>query len=465
MIGAARQWASDILYRVGTDRSYANLSLQEALRRAQLSPRDKALCTLLVYGTLQRQRALDAVLEQHSRQPLTKLNPRVLTILRMTAYQVLYLDKVPPYAALNDGVELCKKAHPKAAGFVNAVVRSLLRDGRPVEDRLRALSEGKPWAEQVGLRLSYPTWLVARLGEVYGRERAEAILAAGNEAAPLSVRVNSLRTSQEHIIERLREMDGEASLSPVSPYGIRLSRGLDVGTWDAWLDGDVTVQDEGAMLVAPLLQLTEQMRVLDLCAAPGGKTTHIAELQRDQGHITACDIHPHKLRLIEESALRLQLHTIAVEALDGRAVSLRKEWLNHFDAVLVDAPCSGFGVLRHRPDVRWQRSKDDVEALTKLQTELLSAALDVVRPGGVVVYSTCTLLPEENERVVEAVLERRRGEVVCDDLHNDLPAAVAPHVARNGLFPDALLTPEQFGTDGFYMARLRKKENVHASPV
>lgn len=466
MIGAARQWACDILNRVETERSYVNLRLQEALGRAQLSPLDKALCTSLVYGTLQRQRALDAVLQEHCRQPLDKLDKTVLVILRMTAYQVLYFDKVPAYAALNDGVDLCKQTKPKAAGLVNAVVRAVLRDGRPVAERLRVLGQSKSWAEQVGLMLSYPDWLVQRLSDAYGRDRTEAMLTSCNEPAPLSVRANVMRTSREQVMSRLQQdFDVTGLPSPVSPYGVRIPRGLDVSDWDAWLDGEVTVQDEGAMLIAPLLQPTAGARMLDMCAAPGGKTTHIAELQGDTGEVVACDVHQHKLTLIQDTAMRLQLRSIVVDAIDGRTLPQRHGWLNHFDAVLVDAPCSGFGVLRHRPDVRWQRSQRDVQELVKLQVELLSAAIDVVRPGGVVVYSTCTLLPEENEGVVERVLAERSQELVCDDLQRDLPDEVAERVVRDTCLRDGLLTPEQFGTDGFYMARLRKKENAHASPV
>lgn len=465
MIAAARQWAFEILSRITTQQSYANLSLQEALRTAHLPDRDKALCTTLVYGTVQRQRSLDAILQEHCSRQLRELDKRVLVLLRMTAYQLLYLDKVPAYAALNDGVELCKGVNAKASGFVNAVIRGLLRDGRSAALRLQALTQDNPdWADTAGLQHSYPTWLVRRLAARFGRDRTTAMLSACNEPPSLSVRVNSLRTTRDALLGQLAERGDEtAQPSELSPHGIRFSRGFDVSDWDAWLDGVVTVQDEGAMLVAPLLQLHGRERVLDLCAAPGGKTTHIAELQSDRGSIAACDLHPHKLKLIQEATARLRLHSIKVEAADGRTLAGRTDWQGSFDAVLVDAPCSGFGVLRHRPEIRWQRTEQDVLSLASLQVELLRAAVDLVRPGGVVVYSTCTLLPEENEDVVAQVVEALGSDVTQENVLADLPLALRTVGSRTDdgdNTGDCLLTPEQFGTDGFYMARLRKKENV-----
>lgn len=456
MISAARQWAYDILARVATEGSYANVSLQEALRKGALSDRDRALCTTIVYGTLQRQRSLDLMLQGYASRRLDTLDARVLVNLRMTAYQVLYLDKIPAYAALNDAVELCKRVQPKAAGLVNAVIRALLRDGRPVQERLRVLTNGlKDWAEARAIEFSYPTWLVRRWAASFGRDRTLRLLAACNEAPDLSVRVNPLRASRDDVLADIDRRYGPiAKPSLLYAQGIRFTKGLDVSQWDAYLDGHVTVQDEGAMVVAPLLRPDRQARILDLCAAPGGKTTHIAELQGDAGSVVACDLHANKLHLVAVAADRLDLHSIRTEAGDARLLPERAGWRESFDAVLLDAPCSGFGVLRHRPEIRWQRTEQDVRQLAALQAELLASAVRLVRPGGVIVYSTCTLLADENDAVVSTVAGDTLSRVVMDEMTGELPAVLAG-IER----PDPaqlLLTPDLFGTDGFYMARLRK---------
>ncbi|MDQ0190839.1 16S rRNA (cytosine(967)-C(5))-methyltransferase RsmB [Alicyclobacillus cycloheptanicus] len=456
MIAAARQWAFDILVRVATERSFANLSLQDALGKGALSDRDRALCTSLVYGTLQRQRSLDAILQTHLSRPIDGLEPRVLAILRMTAYQVLYLDKIPGYAAVSDAVELCKSVRPKAAGLVNAVMRALLRDRRPAAVRLKDLTASvADWAERAAVIHSYPTWLVRRLEQTYGRSRTCSLLEACNEPPALSARVNRLRATRAQILSEFVE-DGAAQASVLSPDGIRFRRGLDVGSWEPYLDGLVSVQDEGAMVIAPLLQAQAGERILDMCAAPGGKTAHIAELQGDAGDILACDVHAHKVRLIEETASRLGLASIKAVCCDARTLTAEAELQGAFDAILLDAPCSGFGVLRHRPEIRWQRTEADVLQLTKLQQGLLAAAAELVRPGGRIVYSTCTMLPEENEGVVRAVIETGTNALAWDDITGELPPLLVESAREQP--GQLLLMPDLYGTDGFYMARLRKKE-------
>ncbi|MCF8564424.1 16S rRNA (cytosine(967)-C(5))-methyltransferase RsmB [Alicyclobacillus tolerans] len=458
MTSSPRHVAYRALTAVEQGGAFTNLVLQKALQQSGLDPRNKALATEIVYGTIQRKRSLDALLTLYLRRPLAELDPQILTILRMTAYQLGFLDRIPAYAAIHDAVELTKQVQPRAAGLVNGVLRSFDRDPKSAEQRLEALAQKLTgFADRMGVQHSYPTWLVQALADVYGQARTVNILEACNRRAHLSVRVNTLKENREHLLDTLaNEFPGGAEASPVSPVGIRLNRGLDVEQWPLYQTGAVSVQDEGAMLIAPLFgTLAPGAKVLDMCAAPGSKTTHIAQMQRDMGQVVAVDIHEHKLRLLEKAAKRLGLGSISTLAMDARDLDDDPKHLASYDAVLLDAPCTGFGVLRHRPDIRWRRTPSDVASLQDLQVELLRTAARVVRPLGTIVYSTCTLLPEENEQVVQTVAADENLQLVVEDIRPYLPEAVRSYALEGGI--GLTLTPELFQTDGFYMARLRKK--------
>jgi len=455
-VSRARTLAYQVLSKVERSGAFTNLALQQVFRQKKVELRDKALATEIVYGTIQRRRSLDALLQPYSSRSLSALDGAARTLLRMTAYQLGFLDKVPAYAAIHEAVELCKSDRPSAAGFVNGVLRAFSRDDKPVALRLQEAAAAAPsWADGIGILHSYPTWLVEALAGAYGRDRAVEILAASNDRAHLSVRVNHLRTDRTTLLSQLSDkLQDSVFPSQLSHDGVRLTKGLDVEEWAPYQEGQVTVQDEAAMLIAPLLQLDEHRTILDMCAAPGTKTTQIAEMQQDQGQITAVDLHQHKLDLLEGAKQRLGLHSITTVAGDARGLTLDPARLAYYDAILLDAPCSGLGVLRHRPDIRWRRTQEDVLSLQSLQMELLTTAAQLVRPGGVIVYSTCTLLPEENEQVVAAIVADKKTGLVWDDIRADLPEPLRQRVrdASSGL----LITPDLYGTDGFYMARLKK---------
>lgn len=455
-ISFSRQLAYEVLTKVEQSGAFANLSLQQALRQTRLDVRDKALATEIIYGTVQRRRSLDELLQPYSKRKLTALDAPVLTLLRMTAYQLAFLDKVPPYAAINDAVELCKRAHPYSAGFVNGVLRAFNREQTEPQKRLEEIArQASSWADSLGILYSFPTWIVELLGRAYGEARAEKILKVSNDRSHLSVRVNCMRANREDVLALLSdELRQGAEWSKVSPDGLRFTRGFDVESWDAYQTGMVTVQDEAAMLIPPLLVPDGNRVILDMCAAPGTKTTQIAELQGDAGEITAVDLYPHKLELLQKAVKRLKLTSIETRSQDARDLAKEQSLYGKYDAILLDAPCTGLGVLRHRPDIRWKRQPKDIVSLQQLQKELLTTAANLVRPGGVIVYSTCTLTKEENEEVVEEVLKNESLGLVWDDLRPQLPVELRSQVANHhgGL----LITPEMFNTDGFYMARLKK---------
>ncbi|MFB5191560.1 16S rRNA (cytosine(967)-C(5))-methyltransferase RsmB [Alicyclobacillus fastidiosus] len=452
MKNTARSIAFETLGRVYKDGAYTNIALQHALTDRGLSPRDKGLCTEIVYGTVRRQITIDALLQLYVKRKLKDLDQDVLTILRMSVYQLAFLERVPAYAAIDEAVELTKRHARAASGFVNGVLRSYVRESASTEEKIEAFLAKKRASEvlSLGVRHGFPNWMVQRLISAYGRERAEMILSACNEPAPLTVRTNLLKTSRESLKAALADaVQLEVRDGELSSQALVIPGAVNVEALEAYRAGQFTIQDEGAMLIAPLLTPLPGSTVLDMCAAPGGKTTHIAELMRDEGTIDAYDVYLQKVKMIQEQATRLGLKSVTARLGDGRDFANKEA---AYDAVLVDAPCSGLGVMRRRPDIRHRRKQSDIAQLTSLQRDLLQAALRAVRPGGIVVYATCTLLPEENEQVVEWVQKNTSDAFVVEDIHE-----LVPEVFRQDVCQGLTITPERALTDGFYMTRLRKR--------
>ncbi|MFF2484121.1 16S rRNA (cytosine(967)-C(5))-methyltransferase RsmB [Paenibacillus sp. NPDC058071] len=451
----AREIALDTLLRVSETGAYSNLQLNRALSDAQLQRADAALATELVYGTIQRQLTLDHWLAHFAAKGLRKLEPWVHQLLRMSAYQLLYLDRIPAHAAVNEAVTIAKRrGHQGISGMVNGILRSIDRNrseltASAITDRDAAIA--------LSLRHSYPEWLVRRWLGAFGEQTTEAICAAGNEPPHGSVRVNRLRESREKTLLQLTEQGFEAAPSDVAPYGVAVKRGGNMADTDGYRAGLWTVQDESSMLVAEIVAPKAGMQVLDCCAAPGGKTTHLAELMEGKGKVWANDVHPHKRELIEGQAERLGLTN--VEAITGDAGELPDRFApGSFDAVLLDAPCSGFGVIRRKPEIKWTKSEEDVLAIAAIQRRLLEAASGLVKPGGVLVYSTCTIERAENEEQVEQFLERHPE----FEFDADWPEAVLAPLRTAGIADDSFrgsiqLLPQHFGSDGFYIARLRRR--------
>jgi len=437
----ARAVAMRVLERVETDGAFADLALDAELRRRALPVRDVALATELILGTLRWQRYLDWILAPHSRRRLPALDPRVRVLLRLTAYQLAFLQRVPAFAAVNDAVTLARGA-PGVAEYVNAVLRAFARRG--VAEREPALPRDP--LEALATRCSFPTWLAARWLARYGAEEAEALMRALNARAPLTVRANTLRTTREALAARLREDDGlQPRVTSLAPEGLVVEGGGDPGRWRAFVEGLCVLQDEASMLVARLLEPAAGTTIADVCAAPGTKTTHLAQLMDNRGRVLAIDPQAARLARVGEAAARLGV-TIA-EAVEGSVEILAPRWAGACDGVLVDAPCSNLGVLRRNPEVKWRRQPADVAAAGARQRGILAAAAGLVRPGGRLVYATCSLEPEENDDVARDFLAAR------PDFTVEPPAAcpVAPDAAG---FVRCL--PHRHGTDGFTAIRFRR---------
>jgi 16S rRNA (cytosine967-C5)-methyltransferase len=441
--------AVHVLERVARDGAFADLALEAALDRQPLDARDAALATELVYGSLRWQRYLDWVLTPHSRRALPSLDTRVRELLRLTAYQIVFLERVPAFAAVSDAVALAG-SKPGVAGFVNAVLRSFARRGT----REREPAPPADALEALALRCSFPTWLARRWVARFGADDARALMLALNERPPLTVRANTLRLSRETLAARLAAEEGRTPRpTQYAPEGLIVDPGGGPpASWRAFVDGACAVQDEASMLVARLSGAEPGETVADVCAAPGTKTTHLGQLMENRGRILAFDRDPRRLGQVSEGAARLGI-TI-VETCAGPIEETGPAHAASCDTVLVDAPCSNLGVLRRHPEVKWRRQPADLHASAASQRAILAAAAAMVKPGGRLVYATCSLEPEENEAVVQALLESRSDFSV--DAPADFPIAPdGPGFVR--------CLPHRHGTDGFTAVRLRRARAA-ASP-
>lgn len=442
----ARETAAKVLRAVHEEGAYANVALVQELRRSGLTDVDRRFVTELVYGAVKAGETLDWILRRYASRPLKKITPMVREILRLGMYQIFYMDKVPASAACNEAVELTKKyGHIGTVKFVNGVLRAAARE--PGKARFPA-GKGKE-AERLALESCHPLWLVERWLKEFGREETEALCAFNNARPLLSLRTNTLKMSRRELLERLKAEGAEVVPSEWAPEGILCTSHGSLDSLDALQQGACQVQDESSMLVAHVLSPKAGDFVLDVCSAPGGKATHMAALMGDRGRILACDIYGHKLERVGENARRLGLHSIETRELDGRRVGA--EYAGQADRVLVDAPCSGLGVLRRKPDARWKKQPEMLQELPKLQLALLESAALAVKPGGVLVYSTCTMGREENQGVVETFLQGH-GNFRLEDTGSFLPGKV-----RGGEMVQ--LYPQRDGTDGFFIARLSREES------
>jgi 16S rRNA (cytosine967-C5)-methyltransferase len=441
-VAPARAVAARVLERVEADAAFADLALDAELTRHRLMPRDVGLATELIYGTLRWQRYLDWVLAPHSKRRLPSLDPRVRMILRMTAYQLVFLERVPGFAAVNDAVTLARGRKPGVAEFVNAVLRSFSRRGA----REREPAPPRDPVDALATRLSFPTWLAARWIARFGTEEAEALMRSLNERPAVTLRTNTLRATREALLQRLRAEDSLAA-TPTrhAPEGLIVEHGGAPGGWRAFVEGACVAQDEASILVGHLLAPAPGELVADVCAAPGTKTTHLAQLMDNCGRILAFDPQPARLARVAEMAARLGV-TIA-ETTGGTVEALAPRWQAACDAVLVDAPCSNLGVLRRNPDVKWRRAAADIAASAVQQSQILAAAATMVKPGGRLVYATCSLEPEENDDLTRAFLAAR------GDFAPDPPADFPLALDAGGVLR---CLPHREGTDGFTAVRFRR---------
>jgi 16S rRNA (cytosine967-C5)-methyltransferase len=447
-ISAARKIAFDVLRRVAAEDAYA-ADLLFAELKPGLKKADASLATELTLGVLRWQRLLDFLLQRHLERRCEQLDLEVLLALRLGLYQLRYLDRVPQHAAINESVELIKRARKSsAAGVVNAVLRRLAVEARIAGDELEKLiPDGMPAEDRFGILYSHPTWLVARWMRSFGKERTTALLQANNQPAPLTCAVLEEETS-DRVAGALRKSGFAVAPGRWLRGALQISGG-NPGASEAYRKGQINFQDEASQMVAHLVDARDSQTILDACAAPGGKTMLLARDAGPLGRVIAGDIHEHRLHMIQQQLKRTHIKNVSLAALDA---TWPLPFSERFDRVLMDAPCSGTGTLARNPEIRWRLKAGDLNGAHRSQTAMLRNSLAATGKSGRVVYSTCSLEAEENENTVAAVLVILGQAGLARHLRD-------PEIARNFFAADGFFRtfPPEHGTDGFFAAVLARR--------
>ena len=445
MKNSPRRLAVEILNRIDEAAAYAEPLLDAALSGTALAnPHDRGLLTELVYGTLRMRGRLDWIIGQLYRGDAAALETGVQNILRTGLYQLWYTDRIPPFAAVNEAVGIARKTCPAASGLVNALLRTALRK----KDAIAWPDMAKDPGKAISVIHSHPRWLVERWLDEFGIDETIAICRANNAVPPLALRVNSLKASREQAVAALAQEGLTVEPTAFSPDGLLLaSPAAGLRETAPYKEGLIRIQDEASQLIALLLSPEPGESLLDLCAGTGGKTLHLAALMENRGRVTAVDLHPDKLRQLQEEAGRLGATIIETQTADAAAPP--ETFRGIFDRVLLDAPCSGLGTLRRNPEIRWRLAPADLIKCMQIQKRLLRSAADCVRPGGRLIYSVCTVTPEENEAVIEDLLNGRTDfSLIKPPITGGIPPEL---IDPAGFFRSF---PHRHGTDGFFAALL-----------
>lgn len=401
----AREISIKILHDMEENNSYSNLILDEYLNknRDKLNVNDINFISELVYGTISWKLTIDSIIEKYSKIPLHKISKWIRSILRIGIYQIVFLSKVPKSAAVNESVNLAKKYGAKSSGFVNAILRKVER--KDYEEM-----------ESFSKKYSMPNWLIEEFKKDYSKEQIEQICQASNIRPKTTVRINSLKISKEEFMQELknRKIEYEETVEEAF-FFLKIKN---ITNLDLYQKGYFTVQDISAGMTAKILNPLPGETVLDACSAPGGKTTHLAEIMKDAGRILAWDLYKHRLNMVQENAKRLGIHIIETQLRD--AGKKQEELIEKFDKILLDVPCLGIGVLKRKPDIKWQRKKEDISSIVKVQRQLLQTCSQYLRPKGYCVYSTCSILKEENENIVNQFIQENENWEIIEQ-HTILP--------------------------------------------
>ncbi|MDR7483831.1 MAG: 16S rRNA (cytosine(967)-C(5))-methyltransferase RsmB [Armatimonadota bacterium] len=444
---SAREAAFATLLRAEAADAFVSILLFRTLERSALGPADRALATAITLGVLRHRERLDFALRHVLTRPLEDLPAAIRTILRMGAFQLLDMDRIPPAAAVSESVTLARRhGHQGTARLVNAVLRRLAHDGPPPPPDVARDPVG-----HLSVVCSHPRWLIERWVVRYGFDDAAAMAHATLQPAPSVLRVNTLRTTREDLLGALRACGLEAEAGLVDE-AVRV-RGSLLQRLPLIDDGLCLVQDEGAMLVSLACAPQPGQVVIDACAAPGGKTTHLAALMGNRGRLIACDVHPRKLQTLARRASTMGATCVEAHHLDAREIGAR--WPDAADVVVVDAPCSGLGTIRRRPEIKWRTQEADLPRHAALQRAILDGAARAVRPGGILVYSVCSLEPEEGPQVVAAFLADHPA-FARTPMPPSFPRTVAGQPVDATAPGEVRLQPHRHDVDGFYIARLRR---------
>ena len=464
MVDKVRELALKILYKMDKDNSYSNILLNESFNKIRkegnknnLDNRDFAFVSEILYGVTTWKLTLDEIIKKYSKIKLNKISLWILNILRFSIYQIVFLDKIPKSAAVNEGVNLAKKYGNKGSiGFTNAVLRKVTK--KDYEEFFFIKDENK----RLSFCYSMPLWIIEELKEEgFSYNKIENFCKASILRPKVSIRVNRLKTSKEEL-KAILEKEGFKSEEGILEDFLILDKVNNLENLEAFKNGLFTVEDEVAGLSALVLEPKEQEILLDACSSPGGKTTYLAEMMKNKGEIFAFDVYEHRTKLVEENSKRLGINIIKTKVNDASCYN--EDYKNKFDKILLDVPCLGIGVLKRKPDIKWQKKKEDIEEISKLQFEILDICSKYLKPGGEIVYSTCSVFKKENRDIIEKFLGKNSN-FKLDNLYNLLNGKI---YNKNKFFIQ-YIDKENNGylevlqnekTDGFFICKLKNiKEN------
>ena len=444
MINKAREIALKALYKIEKEDAYSNIVLNQVLKENKnIDERDIGLISELVYGTITWKLTLDEIIKKYSNIRLKKISIWILNILRMGIYQIIFLDKIPKSAAVNESVNLAKRyGHKSSSNFVNAILRKVsVSDYEELED----IKDDK---ERISKTTSMPMWIIEELLKQKNIKEVEEICKNSNLKPNTIIRINKLKTNKKDFEERLKERKIEYLEGNLEDFLI-LKKVKNIENIDLFKEGFFTVQDEGAGLIVDVLNPKEDECILDACSSPGGKTTYIAEKMKNKGKIEAWDIHEHRVKLVQNVAKRLGINIIQAKTQD--ATKFNEDLVEKFDKILLDVPCLGLGVIKRKPDIKWKRKKEDIEEIIKIQKEILNNCSKYLKKNGELVYSTCSILKEENEDIIKEFLKENSQFEYCKENEKNYKNIVI--FGEKDKYINIYPSKEN---DGFFICKLRK---------
>lgn len=446
MVDRARETALKILYKIEKEGAYSNIALDEEIKnnRNKLNEKDIGLISEIVYGTTTWKLTLDEIIKKYSSIRLKKISIWILNILRMGIYQIIFLDKIPKSAAVNESVNLAKRyGHKSSSNFVNAILRKVEKSD--YEDFFNIEND----IERISKTTSMPEWIIEELLKENTLNEVNGICKNSNQKPKVCIRVNNLKIEKEKLKESLEEKNIKVENGIIEDFLI-LNKVKNIENAEEFKKGEFTIQDEAAGLIPLILNPKENETVLDACSSPGGKTTYMAEMMNNKGKILAWDIHEHRTKLVEKTAKRLGINIIETKVND--ATIYDENYENTFDKILLDVPCLGIGVLKRKPDIKWQRKKEDIQEIKKTQKKILETCSKYLKKGGELVYSTCSILKEENEDVVEEFIEKNKEFefVKIEKVEQEF----FKKFIKNNKYVQVYQNEK---TDGFFICKMRRK--------
>ncbi|MCC0639285.1 MULTISPECIES: 16S rRNA (cytosine(967)-C(5))-methyltransferase RsmB [unclassified Clostridioides] len=437
----AREIGFKVLCDIEKNNNYSNIAINKHFKNLEISDMDRGLATELIYGVVENKYYLDYIINKLSKIKVKKMSTYVKIFLRMGTYQILFLNSISDYAAVNETVKLSKKYDKKSSGFINAILRNEIRN----KDTIMDIAE-EDSVKYLSIKYSYNSWIIKNWIENFGQEFTEDLLEANNEKPSIYIRTNTLKISREELIEKLNEKGIMCLKVPMVEEAIKVEKLKNIENNELFKAGLFTIQDISSMIVGKVINPKEDSLILDVCSAPGGKSTHLATLMNNTGQVIARDIFEHKLKLIKATVNRLGLKNVCVEGFDASEID--ENSINKFDYVLADVPCSGLGIIRRKPEIKYKK-EEELEDITSIQKKILENASKYVKIGGTLVYSTCTVQDMENINIITSFIEEYNNfELIpIDTINVDLDNQDKGYLK---------IYPNIHGIDGFFIAKLKR---------